>query len=183
LGRHWPARASSNLGGVGFGRWRLLRSRICDQLLGSRCGCVGRGTIGEEGGEVIVHRPLNAAPILWRDAGHEGTDGRGPEAVFRGPGKVLGLVVGDVRVLSPDVGPPPIGVFRRLGVLCVASIAIAGVGGMAPWRKFLHPRKRRTRAPVLSGGRGAAPGVVASKNGPLPSSVVFVGRRFSGHFL
>ena len=30
---------------------------------------------------------------------------------------------------------------------------------------FLHPRKWRTRAPVLTGGPGAAPGGVASKNG------------------
>jgi len=30
---------------------------------------------------------------------------------------------------------------------------------------LLHPRKRRTRAPVLTGGPGAAPGGVASKNG------------------
>jgi len=29
----------------------------------------------------------------------------------------------------------------------------------------LHPRKWRTRAPVLTGGPGAAPGGVASKNG------------------
>jgi len=29
---------------------------------------------------------------------------------------------------------------------------------------FLHPRKRRTRATVLTGGPGAAPGSVASKN-------------------
>ena len=29
----------------------------------------------------------------------------------------------------------------------------------------LHPRKWRTRAPVLTGGPGAAPGDVASKNG------------------
>ena len=29
---------------------------------------------------------------------------------------------------------------------------------------FLHPRKWRTRAPVLTGGPGAAPGGVASKN-------------------
>jgi len=38
------------------------------------------------------------------------------------------------------------------------------------WRQFsrnylLHTRKRQTRAPVLSGGPGAAPGSVASKNG------------------
>ena len=31
--------------------------------------------------------------------------------------------------------------------------------------EFLHPRKWRTRAPVLTGGPGAAPGGVASKNG------------------
>ena len=30
---------------------------------------------------------------------------------------------------------------------------------------FLHPRKWRTRAPVLTGCPGAAPGGVASKNG------------------
>ena len=30
---------------------------------------------------------------------------------------------------------------------------------------YLHPRKWRTRAPVLTGGPGAAPGGVASKNG------------------
>ena len=30
---------------------------------------------------------------------------------------------------------------------------------------LLHPRKWRTRAPVLTGGPGAAPGGVASKNG------------------
>jgi len=29
---------------------------------------------------------------------------------------------------------------------------------------FLHPRKRRTRAPLLTGGPGAAPGGVASKS-------------------
>jgi len=29
----------------------------------------------------------------------------------------------------------------------------------------LHPRKRRTRAPVLTGGPGAVPGGVTSKNG------------------
>ena len=31
--------------------------------------------------------------------------------------------------------------------------------------QLLHPRKWRTWAPVLTGGTGAAPGVVASKNG------------------
>ena len=31
--------------------------------------------------------------------------------------------------------------------------------------QLLHPRKWRTRAPVLTGGPGAAPGGVASKNG------------------
>ena len=31
--------------------------------------------------------------------------------------------------------------------------------------RFLHPWKRHTRAPVLTGGPGAAPGVMASMNG------------------
>ena len=42
--------------------------------------------------------------------------------------------------------------------------AVLGVPRKAPLC-LLHPRKRRTRAPALTGGPGAAPGDVASKNG------------------
>ena len=38
-------------------------------------------------------------------------------------------------------------------------------GELAAHFFLLHPRKWQTRAPVLTGGPGAAPGGVASKNG------------------
>ena len=44
--------------------------------------------------------------------------------------------------------------------------SLKGTGSELPLLS-LHPRKWRTRAPVLTGGPGAAPGGVASKNGWL----------------
>ena len=59
----------------------------------------------------------------------------------------------------------------RLVIPLISRPPATGAAQRAPYEprlpalKFLHPRKRRTRAPVLSGGPGAAPGGVALKNG------------------
>jgi len=75
---------------------------------------------------------------------------------------------------SPPQPPPPSLRSSRLadmGAQLGSSVAVGsgcgkalpGVPRKAP-RSLLHPRKRRTRALVLTGGPGAAPGGVASKN-------------------
>ena len=58
-----------------------------------------------------------------------------------------------VKTTTAPVRRPPLG--REAPER--ATTTVEQLGGL------LHPRKRRTRAPVLTGGPGAAPGGVASK--------------------